>query len=100
MSLIAKILVTALLVLGVGGGLAVAQASQGRDDPPGELRGPCDEAEHANDPRCVRGNAEQARGDRAERNDDGDRQRRKRQRGSKPGRSGSSQRSGSNSGHG
>ena len=92
MSTIAKVLIAAVLVVGIGGGVAVAQASGGRDDPPGELRGPCDEAEHAGDPRCA-GGAAQPREDRAEANDD--RQRRKRHRGANRGRSGSSGHSGS-----
>jgi hypothetical protein len=52
MTTIAKVLIAAVLAVGIGGGVAIAQASNGRDDPAGEVRGPCDEAEHANDPRC------------------------------------------------
>ena len=54
MSTLVKILVVGVLALGALGGVAIAQASNGSDDPPGvELRGPCDEAEHAKDPRCT-----------------------------------------------
>lgn len=54
MSTLVKILVVGVLALGALGGVAIAQASNGADDPPGvELRGPCDEAEHAKDPRCT-----------------------------------------------
>ena len=53
MTTIAKILIAAVLAVGIGGGVAIAQASNGRDDPAGKVRGPCDEAEHANDPRCT-----------------------------------------------
>ena len=100
MSTIAKVLIAAVLAVGVGGGVAVAQASGGRDDPPGEVRGPCDEAEHANDPRCagIAASAQQ-REPRARANDD--RQRRNRHRGANRGRSGKSKaedRRGSNSG--
>jgi hypothetical protein len=53
-STLVKILVVGVLALGALGGIAIAQASNGADDPPGvELRGPCDEAEHAKDPRCT-----------------------------------------------
>ena len=92
MTTIAKVLIAAVLALGVGGGVAIAQASDGRDDPVGEVRGPCDEAEHAGDPRCG-GTAAQPREDRAEANND--RQRRKRHRGANRGRSGKSGHSGS-----
>jgi hypothetical protein len=91
MATMAKILIAAALAAGVGGGVTFAHASDGRDDPVGDVRGPCDEAEHRNDPRCVAG-AAQAREDRAEA--DGDRQRRKRNRGSNRGRSGKSGHSG------
>jgi hypothetical protein len=92
MSTIAKVLIAVVLVIGVGGGVAVAQASGGSDDPVGEVRGPCDEAEHAGDPRCAGGVAQPPQ-DRAEANDD--RQRRKRHRGANRGRSGHSGHSGS-----
>ena len=92
MSTIAKVLIAAVLVVGVGGVAAVARASGGSDDPAGEVRGPCDEAEHASDPRCA-GGAAQPREDRAEANDD--RQRRHRHRGTNRGRSGKSGYSGS-----
>ena len=108
MTSIAKVLIAALLaVAGVTGGVAMAQASDGRDDPAGELRGPCDEAEHANDPACAgvanttttprttttttTTTAEPGE-DRAEPND---RQRRNRHRGSNRGRSSKSGHSGS-----
>ncbi|MGH3016555.1 MAG: hypothetical protein ACRDNN_16545, partial [Gaiellaceae bacterium] len=53
MTTIAKVLIAAVLAVGIGGGVAIAEASNGRDDPAGDVRGPCDEAEHANDPRCT-----------------------------------------------
>jgi hypothetical protein len=54
MTMLVKIMIAAVLALGALGGVAIAQASNGADDPPGvELRGPCDEAEHAKDPRCA-----------------------------------------------
>jgi hypothetical protein len=54
MTTLVKIVIAAVLALAALGGVAIAQASNGADDPPGvELRGPCDEAEHANDPRCT-----------------------------------------------
>jgi hypothetical protein len=91
MSTIAKVLIAAVLAIagGVGGGVTLAQASNGSDDPAGDVRGPCDEAEHANDPRCAGTTAgAQTREDRAQANDD--RQRRRRQRGANRGRSGHS----------
>ena len=92
MTTIAKILIAAVLAVGIGGGVAIAQASNGSDDPVGEVRGPCDEAEHAADPQCA-GATAQPREDRAEPNDD--RQRRKRHRGANRGRSANSGHSGS-----
>jgi hypothetical protein len=83
MATMAKILIAAALAAGVGGGVTFAQA--------GDVRGPCDEAEHRNDPRCAAG-AAQAREDRAEPND---RQGRKRNRGSNRGHAGKSGHSGS-----
>jgi hypothetical protein len=56
MTTLAKITMAAVLALGALGalgGIAIAQASNGADDPGVELRGPCDEAEHAKDPRCT-----------------------------------------------
>jgi hypothetical protein len=57
MTTLAKIVIAGILALGaIGalGGVAIAQASNGADDRPGvELRGPCDEAEHATDSRCT-----------------------------------------------
>ena len=54
MTTLVKIMIASVLALGALGGVAVAQASNGADDSPGvELRGPCDEAEHAKDPRCT-----------------------------------------------
>lgn len=70
--------VLALGALGALGGVAIAHASNGADDPGVVLRGPCDEAEHAKDPRCtgtrsqVRQREDRARAD--------DRQRRHRHR--------------------
>ena len=43
MTTLAKIMIAAVLVLGALGGVAIAQASNGADDPGVELRGPCDE---------------------------------------------------------
>ena len=69
MSTLTKMALAALAGLLVGGGAAVAGGRQrrgrrladdDRDDhrprerPPGDVSGPCDEAEHANDPRCGR----------------------------------------------
>ena len=57
MTTLAKIVIAGVLALGALGalgGVAIAQASNGADDRPGlELRGPCDEAEHATDARCT-----------------------------------------------
>lgn len=82
MTTLAKITIAAVLALGALGALgavAVAQASNGADDPGVELRGPCDEAEHANDPRCTGTRASvRQREDRAGADD---RQRRHRHRG-------------------
>lgn len=78
MTAVMKILLVVVLVLAVGGGVAAAQSSDRRDDPVGDVRGPCDEAEHRNDPRCAGG--AQARANRGD--DDGDRPRRKRRHGS------------------
>jgi hypothetical protein len=91
MSTITKILIAAVLAIagGVGGGATLAQASNGSDDPAGDVRGRCDEAEHASDPRCAGTTAgAQPREDRAQATDD--RQRRRRQRGANRGRSGHS----------
>jgi hypothetical protein len=97
MTTIAKVLIAAVLAVGVGGGVAIAQASDGRDDPVGEVRGPCDEAEHANDPRCNGAAAPATRvergEDRARANDD--RRRRRGHRGEHRGRSDDSRDSGS-----
>ncbi|MCC2654617.1 MAG: hypothetical protein K0Q60_4783, partial [Microvirga sp.] len=63
MSTITKMALAVLAGLLVGGG-ALAVADNGADDgletmtvtttteQPGDVSGPCDEAEHANDPRC------------------------------------------------
>ena len=101
MKAVVKLLLVVVLVLAVGGGVASAQSSDRRDDSAGDVRGPCDEGEHRNDPRCT--GATQARANRAD--DDGDRQRRKRKRGSNSGKSAKSgssgsDRSGSSSGRG
>ena len=62
-----KIIVVALAVLALGAGAALAASrGGGSDDPVGpttstpapkstveDVKGPCDEAEHANDPRCA-----------------------------------------------
>jgi hypothetical protein len=64
-----KLLLIPLALLAIGGGVGVAAATGGgSDDPTGvtvappittavgsreDLSGPCDEAEHANDPRCT-----------------------------------------------
>ena len=80
MTTLVKILIASVLALGALGGVAIAQASNGADDPPSvELRGPCDEAEHAKDPRCTGTSAPvRQREDRAGADD---RQRRHRHRG-------------------
>jgi hypothetical protein len=102
MSTIAKVLIAAALAVagGVGGGVTLAQASNGSDDPAGHVRGPCDEAEHAGDPRCA-GTAAGAQ-TRAKASDD--RQHGRRHRGRSQGKSSSddrgSNRSRSNSGRG
>lgn len=78
MSTIAKVLIAAALAVagGVGGGVTLAQAGTGSDDPAGEVRGPCDEAEHANDSRCPSAaTGAQRREDRGEANDDRQRRR-------------------------
>ena len=97
MTTIAKILIAAVLAVGIGGGVAIAQASNGRDDPAGDVRGPCDEAEHANDPRC---NGAATTTTRVERGEDrprvnDDRRRRRGHRGVNRGRSEDSGHSGS-----
>ena len=59
-----KIIVLALTVLALGAGAAVAASRGGGDDPVSattstaistvaDVKGPCDEAEHANDPECA-----------------------------------------------
>jgi hypothetical protein len=97
MTTIAKVLIAAVLAVGIGGGVAIAQASNDRDDPAGDVRGPCDEAEHANDPRCNGATTQTTRVERGEdhprANDD--RRRRRGHRGENSGRSGDSGRSGS-----
>lgn len=82
MTTLAKITMAAVLALGALGalgGVAIAHASNGADDPGVELRGPCDEAEHAKDPRCT-GNRAPVR-EREDRAGADDRQRRHRHRG-------------------
>jgi hypothetical protein len=79
MTTLVKITIAAVLALAALGGVAIAQASNGADDPGVELRGPCDEAEHAKDPRCTGAQAPvRQREDRAGADD---RQRRHRHRG-------------------
>jgi hypothetical protein len=84
MTTLVKITIAAVLALAALGGVAIAQASNGADDPGVELRGPCDEAEHAKDPRCTGARAPvNQREDRARADD---RQRRHRHRGGTRGR--------------
>lgn len=85
MTTLVKITIAAVLALAALGGVAIAQASNGADDPPGvELRGPCDEAEHAKDPRCSGARAVAQQREHRVRVDD--RQRRQRHRGATRGR--------------
>jgi hypothetical protein len=53
-----KLLLLPALVLALGVGAAVAATTGGSSDPAGsaavlDVKGPCDEAEHANDPECA-----------------------------------------------
>ena len=53
-----KLFLLPALVLALGTGAAVAAATGGSFDPAGstavvDVKGPCDEAEHANDPECA-----------------------------------------------
>jgi hypothetical protein len=84
MTTLVKITIAAVLALAALGGVAIAQASNGADDPGVELRGPCDEAEHANDPKCTGARASLRQ--REDRPGADDRQRRHRHRGGTGGR--------------
>ena len=86
MTTLVKIAIAAVLALGAFGGVALAQASNGADDPGVELRGPCDEAEHATDARCVGARNQAAARQREDRAGVDDRQRRHRHRGTARGR--------------
>ena len=98
MTTLVKILIAAVLALGALGGVAIAQASNGADDPGVELRGPCDEAEHAGDARCAGVRTKAPAQQRKERAGDDDRQRRHRHRGGTHGRDDSSGSHGRHSG--
>jgi len=50
-----KVAIGAVSVFTIAGGANLAALAAGTDDPPRvvDVRGPCDEAEHANDPQCA-----------------------------------------------
>jgi hypothetical protein len=55
MKLWKKLLIGTAAVLALGAGANVVATAAGSDDPVGvvDISGPCDEAEHAGDPRCT-----------------------------------------------
>ncbi|MDQ4018671.1 MAG: hypothetical protein M3188_02410, partial [Actinomycetota bacterium] len=57
-----KLFFIVLAVLALGVGVAFAATSGGSNSPPGDVSGPCDEAENANDPRCAGAGAPPAAG--------------------------------------